>query len=475
MKMKKTFSVLLVLVMILGCFYTSGVVNAAGGTFTYEFVVKADAPICAAQGLITYPSNDLRVSSCSSDYASDECISKSAAGEIKFNFTNAKDVYDFTEGKTVLSVTFYVDNSNFDPSKISGSFTEFYTASQARSSNNTPYYYYNKISGKTVTSGYADLDNPSESFEPAEELNVSTMAKSLTITSSLAVDFKVNPAVITDNGYTDPYLSIEFCGFTFQLKDYTVDNKGRYVYTLKNIPPQRMGDVISATLCANYKGVEKRSESVEYSVKQYCNNMLSKYNTDAYAKLRTLLVDVLNYGAAAQMYKGYNTDNLVNKDLSAEQLAWGTSETPTLNSYSNKEYEKIENPEASFSSMGLDLGDSVIIRFKIVAENLDNLSAEIKTGGVVISIPSGEFVPVSGAANTYYVYFKDLNAASMRTLVYATLKNGDTAVSNTVRYSIESYAANMKNNHGSEAQYDSLNLLLESMIKYGDSAKAYIS
>ena len=59
----------------------------------------------------------------------------------------------------------------------------------------------------------------------------------------------------------------------------------------------------------------------------------------------------------------------------------------------------------------------------------------------------------------------------MRKTVYATVMKGDQKVSNTFRYSIESYVYSMMDREG----YESLNLLLNAMMRYGDSAAAFAS
>lgn len=61
------------------------------------------------------------------------------------------------------------------------------------------------------------------------------------------------------------------------------------------------------------------------SVKEYAYTLLDRYSSDEYSKLRTLLVDLLNYGAMAQKYVGYKTDNLVNSELTAVQKSWGSN------------------------------------------------------------------------------------------------------------------------------------------------------
>ena len=55
-----------------------------------------------------------------------------------------------------------------------------------------------------------------------------------------------------------------------------------------------------------------------YSLKSYAMERLEHSTNSEFKKL---LVDLLNYGAAAQTYFGYKTDALVNADLTDEQRA----------------------------------------------------------------------------------------------------------------------------------------------------------
>ena len=57
---------------------------------------------------------------------------------------------------------------------------------------------------------------------------------------------------------------------------------------------------------------------------------LANSNTGSMATLRTLLVDMLNYGAAAQVQFKYDTENLVNADLTDAQKAWATKDDVVL-------------------------------------------------------------------------------------------------------------------------------------------------
>ncbi len=96
--------------------------------------------------------------------------------------------------------------------------------------------------------------------------------------------------------------------------------KNRYGITTTGIAAKEMGD--TRYYCAYAKltdGSVVFSKLYDYSPKKYAANMLSKDSTSD--KQKALCVAMLNYGAAAQEYFGYNTGSLMNSDLTAEQKA----------------------------------------------------------------------------------------------------------------------------------------------------------
>lgn len=290
---------------------------------------------------------------------------------------------------------------------------------------------------------------------------------SLTLQDDLVLNYKVDEALFTEAGYTNPYVVFSLNGEDIRVAEYRIEN-AKYIFDFENIVPHQMNDTIYATLYATYNGVEYASGTCEYSVATYCYNMLEKYNTDDYAKLRTLLVDLLNYGAASQVYMNYNIEELVTSSLTEEQKAWGTSTDRTLETVQELEYKTIDNPTVQWKSGGLNLQKSVGMRFKISAENIENLTVKVANdSGKEMIITSEQFEATEGG---YYVFFEGMNAGQMSDIVYLTVYNGETAVSNTIRYSIESYAYAQQNS-------TDVNLveLVKAMMKYGDSAKAYIS
>ncbi len=96
--------------------------------------------------------------------------------------------------------------------------------------------------------------------------------------------------------------------------------KMRYMATTDGIAAKEMGD--TRYYCAYAKladGSIAYSKVYDYSPKKYAMNMLSKDSTSA--KQKALCVAMLNYGAAAQTYFGYNADNLMNAELTDAQQA----------------------------------------------------------------------------------------------------------------------------------------------------------
>ena len=289
---------------------------------------------------------------------------------------------------------------------------------------------------------------------------------SLTLHHNIAINYKVEKTLFEEMGYEDPYVIFEMNGVKTKVSNYSI-SEDNYVFTFRNIAPHQMNDTIQSTIYASYNGVEYEGESREYSVAEYCYSMLDLYSSDQYAELRTLLVDLLHYGAASQTYTNYRTDALVNSLLTATQLEWGTSEEPNLDTVLDTTYKTVENPIAKWKGAGLNLKESVSIRMKFTSDYAEDLTVKVESEDRTWTISSDKFVEEDGV---YYVYITGLGAGQMRQSVYLTLCNGDTAVSNTVCYSIGSYAYEKQS-----STISGLSDLVIAMMKYGDSAYEYVN
>lgn len=288
---------------------------------------------------------------------------------------------------------------------------------------------------------------------------------SITISDNIAVNYAISKNVIDSLDYDELSIKISFIGKEYVITDYTNDGE-YYMFTFDKVAPNRMNDIIYATLCGTKDGASYSSQTIEYSISKYCYNMLEKYGDEQNTKLRTLLVDLLNYGAQAQLYTDYNAENLANANLTETQKTWGTDEMRKLVSHKNLKHSTVENPTVSWKGAGLYLDETATLRFTVKTDDVSGLSAKVVCGEKEWFVPGSEFVLRSDAS--YYVYVNGIKVTQMSEPIYVTVYDGENAVSNTICYSVESYV--VEKYAGTD---ESLKDLLVAMIKFGDAAKAY--
>ena len=232
-----------------------------------------------------------------------------------------------------------------------------------------------------------------------------------------------------------------------------------------------MKEMVYATFSAEYEGVVYTSAAQEYSIYTYCNNQITKNSANAaYKKVMALLVDILNYGAAAQTYQNYKTTDLANAELTAAQKALGNQDVITYTDEKQLKNEIPANGIADIKVVGLTLQDSVVMNFKFELLNgatKDGLVAVITAAGRTWEIEAEEFV-YEASSKRWVINFNGLNPAQMREKVSICLKKDGVIVSDTATYSVESYGLS------TAAKGDAkLAALVEAMARYGRSAKAY--
>ena len=293
------------------------------------------------------------------------------------------------------------------------------------------------------------------------------LGASLVLQNNLSINYKVDSELFTDGGYVNPYLLFEMNGVQTVVDTFT-EKEGYYYFAYSNIAPHQMTDTIRSTLYADFNGTKYKSETKDYSIATYCYSMLEKSDENQNKELKTLLVDMLGYGSKSQKYMGYKLDQLADAGLTETQKTWGTLEDRLFVDAKNAEYVKIENPLVTWKGAGLILKDSIAMRFTIEAESVDGLSVKIASDVGEWEI-SSEGLAAGEILGQWYLSFSGLNVAQLSEKVYLTVYRGDVPVSNTVCYSVESYAYAKQNDSNTE-----LAELVKAMMKYGDAAKAYL-
>ena len=289
---------------------------------------------------------------------------------------------------------------------------------------------------------------------------------SVTLQNDLKINFKVRNEFFASGDCSAPYAIFEMNGRTVTVRDHEttiVNGKEYLVFSFLNVAPDMMNETITATLCASMNGTEIRSTPVTYSISQYCRDLLGVTEN---RRLKTLLVDMLNYGAATQTYTGRGTDNLANKDLTDGQRGLGTQAEPALTAVTNTKYREVQSPEARWKAASLSLNDSITMQFKFSLDDMTGVTVVVEDeNGVIDTVPADKISEIGGLR---VVRLNGYTATQMRDPVYLTVCRDGLPISNTFAYSIESYAYAKKNDAD-----ENLAALVIAMMKYGIASAAY--
>ena len=243
----------------------------------------------------------------------------------------------------------------------------------------------------------------------------------------------------------------------FNGKTTEITENGSGVFSFAGVTPQNLNDEMTATLYAS-DGTTQIGEARTVSVQSYLETLLATSYEDSnceselqYAAMKELAVNMLNYGAAAQIYKDHDVENLANKNLTPEQKELAT--------------ETIEGVQADkqvngdmWIGAGVRFDSRLGLYFIFQAESLDGISATINTVQVVPEV-------YDESKNWYVIRYDLFNATNMNDVITAKLTVGETE--QMFGYSIKSYVA-AKGGNG-----DALSNLVNATYAYGYSAVAY--
>lgn len=277
----------------------------------------------------------------------------------------------------------------------------------------------------------------------------------LCVTLTSDIEF-VNMTVSADLSYnvyadlTDDDVTAEM-RFTVDGKEITVsgeydESAGLYKYTLAHIPPQGMLVEIKAELVKDGEVLDTHTGTI----RDYLDSLIELYPEDA--ELKVLVADMLNYGAAAQIYTGYDTENLANADTTGGSgFTVLTEDKHVADSVKGTEVEGVK-----FVGVGVRFDYVNKVYFRFTAPSLE---------GITVTV-NGEEAEIEANGDAYIVYSEAVNATEFASEVVAVLKSGDSTVQ-TVTYSVESFVYEMQNTEGAAAD------LARALYSYGLSAIAY--
>ena len=189
-----------------------------------------------------------------------------------------------------------------------------------------------------------------------------------------------------------------------------------------------------------------------------------------------MLVDLLNYGAATQTFAEATTP-LVNADL-GEYAALATTGTLSLTNHCKTfEYSAeadLTPTTVEWVGVGLNLKDSITLRYEIKAPSIENLSVRFWNEDESMNVYVSNFEKVEGTEDHYYVYLGVLDPTQLSekisALVYSNAFNSSADwESDKLIYSVESYAYAVAN-----GEYDAdLKALTDAMMRYGNAVRCW--
>lgn len=243
---------------------------------------------------------------------------------------------------------------------------------------------------------------------------------------------------------------------TAHLNEATLTKNEQGVFEYHGITPQLMSNTVYLTA----GDVEKT-----FTVVDYCNTFLDGNKSDfgltsaQMGALKTLAVDILKYGEAAQNFDDYNTENLATAGLTEDELALGGA---------------YDLPESVKSSTAADASGIYIrgagVRFDnnaglyftvVVPEGTDMGTLSLKLNDETLT----NFA-VTEEANVYTVLYEGQYVAEYGETVTAQVYQDDAAVGNEVTYSVNSYVAEM-------ADDGTMGALVKSLYAFNQSALAF--
>lgn len=278
------------------------------------------------------------------------------------------------------------------------------------------------------------------------------------VDGDMAVDYNV-----TLHGKHDPSnVYVEFTVTGADGKDETIKAYGTLVDPSTNtynyslcLAPHRMGDTIKPKLIID--GAVRDTVDA-FTIKDYCLSLYnqteeeSKLTPNQYAAMKLLVVDMLHYGAIAQLVTKYDTDNLVNKGVEVEN--WdkiGDKEyleelemRPI--SFKDIEVSKSNKHGTEFTATNVYFDSSNRMYFKFKTNCIDNVMVSIGDG--TPGVPAKVLAPTYIEEEDAYIVYTDIidpadydKEFTVR-LVYLTDKGTDyenSEVIQTVKCSLNSY------------------------------------
>ena len=282
---------------------------------------------------------------------------------------------------------------------------------------------------------------------------------SLTLDGSVGVNFymELSSEVISDGS---AYMEFTLPGGKTSIVNVSDANteviSGKTYYKFRcQVNVAEMTDTITAQL----RSTVGNSKVYEYTVKEYADYLFAHKEDNAeFAKAAALIEAMVNYGSYAQIYAGYNADNLAVGDKGNLKSVANV----TIGEYTytpNANVTKVQ-----FAGANLSLLSTTTLRMYFRLSDVDVENVTFTYGGNTLEkTQSGDY---------YYVELVGIPASKLDDDCVVTVNDGTNSFD--VTYTPMAYCANVINRETTETRTESLKNLIKALVLYNRAADAYI-
>jgi len=233
------------------------------------------------------------------------------------------------------------------------------------------------------------------------------------------------------------------------------DRTGYFVISYNGIAAKEMADEFHVTIY-NAEGVAV-SNTYTDSVSAYARRTLD--NDASTEALKSVLVDMLNYGAAAQTYFTYGTEAMANSVLTEDEKALASAQIDVSD-------VRVKGDNFAGSQLILESNIRLVAVFSDVTADMTAQATYTDARGNARTVDCQiELVDDFGKVNINALAVADYNC-----LVDVTVYNADGSVFGTASDSVASYVC--RNNESDEVTQE-LKALGNELVKFADSAYNY--
>lgn len=231
----------------------------------------------------------------------------------------------------------------------------------------------------------------------------------------------------------------------------TVEGEEAYVFSCEVAVKEMTAPVTGQMVFSN----GTKGEVYTYSVKDYADKIL-KDNSQS-VELKTLVTDMLHYGANAQNYFAYNTENMANAGLTAQDLTNVTKET--LATYGIEAGDVVPGFKYVGASLIIESETTLRVWFQL-SQSVDSYTVTFENQPMSLT-KSGKY---------YYVDIANICAQNLDTEYAIVISDND--ASEVFEISAFAYGHNVLK---SDITEENLRNVVKSMYLYNQSANTYLN